>query len=278
MRHRTLRTAVLVCWITSLAVVTSLGQQPASGSSDTAKAFRRQYAGLVKGYVDGNSKQIQSAFDEFAIPASWFNDMFGTEQGQRLFRRYVSEFEYFAYQTRQRLRQVTNELPSCLKTKPSGSKDGLNLKPAPVSAPASAQVLPPVQMYVISCSGMSWMDSFVYLGGAYRFFGGGAYPFWDPMHIEMHDPCSADFTQPGGRLVRRVAPDYPEPARKEHAKGIVRLLITVGKDGSVMNAEILDGHPLLHDAARAAVLQWRYEPFMNCGEPAEITIRGHVEF
>ncbi len=54
--------------------------------------------------------------------------------------------------------------------------------------------------------------------------------------------------------------------------------ITVAKDGSVKDVEIIEGPPSLVAAAREAVLQWRYEPFMNCGQPVEMRDIVHVKF
>jgi hypothetical protein len=38
----------------------------------------------------------------------------------------------------------------------------------------------------------------------------------------------------------------------------------------VKNIQIASGSPLLVDAAKQAVMQWRYSPFMNCGQPVEM--------
>jgi outer membrane biosynthesis protein TonB len=48
------------------------------------------------------------------------------------------------------------------------------------------------------------------------------------------------------------------------------MLVTVATDGSVKNIQIASGSPLLVDAAKQAVMQWRYSPFMNCGQPVEM--------
>jgi hypothetical protein len=40
----------------------------------------------------------------------------------------------------------------------------------------------------------------------------------------------------------------------------------------------MTGDPLLADAAKKAFLQWRYTPFMNCGQPMEKKILVQVTF
>jgi TonB family protein len=61
-------------------------------------------------------------------------------------------------------------------------------------------------------------------------------------------------------LVERVAPVYPEAARKENLAGEVLLLVVVGSDGKVQRTYHLSGNPILAEAAEAAVKKWRYKP------------------
>jgi TonB family protein len=41
--------------------------------------------------------------------------------------------------------------------------------------------------------------------------------------------------------------------------GVVKILITVSPNGSVKDAKLVGGHPLLASAALDAVRKWRYE-------------------
>ena len=55
--------------------------------------------------------------------------------------------------------------------------------------------------------------------------------------------------------------------------------LTVAKDGSVKDVVVRDGKSWnLGDVARQAVLQWRYEPFTQCGEPVEKQLDVFVRF
>ena len=67
-----------------------------------------------------------------------------------------------------------------------------------------------------------------------------------------------------GELVRRakskVAPQYPELARKMNITGIVKVEVVVAPNGSVKDAKVVGGHPLLATAALDAVRKWRFEP------------------
>lgn len=57
-------------------------------------------------------------------------------------------------------------------------------------------------------------------------------------------------------------PSFPEEARRSSQEGTVILRIRIDKDGLVHAADIdsTSGHSILDDAAKAAVLTWRYKP------------------
>lgn len=52
---------------------------------------------------------------------------------------------------------------------------------------------------------------------------------------------------------------YPEIARHMNLGGVVRLQVTVAANGSVKNARLIGGHPLLANAALDAIKKWRFE-------------------
>jgi TonB family protein len=62
------------------------------------------------------------------------------------------------------------------------------------------------------------------------------------------------------KAVTRVAPVYPELARKLNLRGIVKLVIVIAPDGKVTSTEVMGGNPVLTQAAIDAVRKWRYEP------------------
>jgi TonB family protein len=78
--------------------------------------------------------------------------------------------------------------------------------------------------------------------------------------------------------IHRVAPVYPPLARQARIQGVVRLNVTVGKEGLVKSVELVSGHPLLARAAEEAVRQWVYRPRLLNGEPVEATTRTDVGF
>jgi TonB family protein len=69
----------------------------------------------------------------------------------------------------------------------------------------------------------------------------------------------------------RVTPTYPELAKRMNISGAVKVLITVLPNGTVKEAKLMGGHPVLANAALDAVRKWRFE-----AGPEEST--GIVEF
>jgi protein TonB len=81
-----------------------------------------------------------------------------------------------------------------------------------------------------------------------------------------------------GMVVHRVQPTYPPLARTARVQGAVVLAAIIGKDGTVQNLHVLNGHPLLTQAALDAVKQWRYKPYILNGEPVEVDTQITVNF
>ena len=61
-------------------------------------------------------------------------------------------------------------------------------------------------------------------------------------------------------VVHKVAPIYPDLARRLQISGVVKLRATVAPNGSVKLIEPLGGHPVLMKAAQEAVTSWKYAP------------------
>ena len=80
------------------------------------------------------------------------------------------------------------------------------------------------------------------------------------------------------KLVTRVLPQYPDLARKTRTSGVVRLLVVVGKNGRVETVRVIEGHPMLREAAVSAVKQWVYSPTYLSGQPIEVEASIEVNF
>jgi TonB family protein len=79
-------------------------------------------------------------------------------------------------------------------------------------------------------------------------------------------------------IVKKVQPEYPQMARVAHIQGAVLLRITVSREGDVSQMIVISGHPLLAVAARDAVKQWKYKPYLLNGNPVEVDTEAVVDF
>ncbi len=77
-------------------------------------------------------------------------------------------------------------------------------------------------------------------------------------------------------IVSRVAPAYPELARRMHVGGKVVLLVTIQPDGTVSSTKVESGHALLVPAAQEAVTHWRFSPNPEVSE-SEIEVNFALE-
>jgi TonB family protein len=65
------------------------------------------------------------------------------------------------------------------------------------------------------------------------------------------------------KISSRVAPNYPDLAKKMHIHGTVRVEAVVRANGSVKSTRVLGGNPVLVDAAIDAVGKWKFETAPN---------------
>jgi len=96
---------------------------------------------------------------------------------------------------------------------------------------------------------------------------GGAPP---PPKPHQSGPLRVGGNVQAARIVNRVQPVYPPLARQTRISGTVRLHAIIGKDGAIKELEVLNGHPLLQQAALDAVRQWRYQPTLLNGEAVDV--------
>jgi TonB family protein len=78
-----------------------------------------------------------------------------------------------------------------------------------------------------------------------------------------------------GELTRKaktkVAPAYPDLAKRMNITGTVKVLVVVSPNGSLKDTKVVGGNPLLVNAAMDALKKWKFEP-------ADSESSGTVEF
>lgn len=161
--------------------------------------------------------------------------------------------------------------------------------PAPIEAPSAAiterAVLPPLQIEVVAgnrrvrvpakstaihvdvASGAAASGAAVASSqsSAPRVAGGAG----DRVHLSPQTTQSVSVSVP---------PDYPLLARQMKVQGAVSLQALIARDGTIQQLEILSGPEILATAAREAVKQWHFKPYLQNGQPVETRARITVNF
>src|SRR5205085_12102592 len=103
-------------------------------------------------------------------------------------------------------------------------------------------------------------------------------PSLSPSQPTSSGPLKVSSAALTDRLIKRLEPQYPEIARRSGLSGAVRLRLEIGTDGKVKSATVLEGAPVLASAARDAVMQWRYRPYVVENRPVPIETEIIVRF
>jgi hypothetical protein len=186
---------------------------------NSPKGFDQQYKSIFKAYEKGDEKELLERFRTFAIPERWFADEFGPEEGPKLSRQYLYRFRDFETDTVQEFNRVICDYDGgCnrgqIQTRVAKVTE---LTQAPPASTPSMSLLP-VQRFRIEhfslpevnrCVSVpeipitsdgcifyptekmyrnSWMSSFIYVDGAFRFVGCGTCQYHPFDESELNKP------------------------------------------------------------------------------------------
>lgn len=73
-------------------------------------------------------------------------------------------------------------------------------------------------------------------------------------------------------VIKKVQPEYPDIARKANITGKVFVTALVNKQGKVEAIGKVTGPEVFHEAARAATLQWEFEPAIQNDKPVKVWV------
>jgi len=150
---------------------------------------------------------------------------------------------------------------------------------APLSATTERTALPPLQVEVVAG------NRSVNVAGKNNV-----------IQVDVGSGTAAGVTAPAGiapgashggvRITREAAqsvdvsvpPDYPLLARQMKVQGVVSLQALIARDGSIEELKILSGPEILATAAREAVKQWHFKPYLQNGQPVETQAKITVNF
>jgi len=80
------------------------------------------------------------------------------------------------------------------------------------------------------------------------------------------------------RLISQVAPLYPAMAKSQHVSGNVVVDALIDVSGRVTTMKIISGPALLHQAAKDALHQWKYQPASLDGKPVPMHLTVTLQF
>jgi len=80
------------------------------------------------------------------------------------------------------------------------------------------------------------------------------------------------------QVIRQVPPEYPELAEQSELEGVVLVQIGVNEFGDVIEARVIEGIPLLNDAAIEAVMKWKFKPAKQRDIPVPVRIVVPIRF
>jgi len=87
---------------------------------------------------------------------------------------------------------------------------------------------------------------------------------------------ASDSAHTDRKVASRIAPIYPDLARKMHIHGTVKVEAVVRPNGQVKTTRVLGGNPVLVDAAVDAVGKWKFEPAQaETTEVVQLTFDGN---
>jgi protein TonB len=80
------------------------------------------------------------------------------------------------------------------------------------------------------------------------------------------------------RPLASVPPVYPSLAKSQHVSGDVRVDALIDANGRVTTMKIVSGPTLLHQAAKDALRQWKYQPATLDGKPVPMHLTVTIQF
>jgi len=158
------------------------GTAPKTYSHD-AHGLEKQFEPLLKAYAKGDADAVNKEYAVFVLPNAnqWFAEYFPASSVQQLGWDYDSEAE-----------QYKSTLPRMMKILQSGSRfhahcsspspdHKTKLQPNADSVQPTKEIaLEQFEIKFVADNGRSFsqLGNFVYVDGAFRYLGKGAYPFW----------------------------------------------------------------------------------------------------
>lgn len=172
--------------------------------------------------------------------------------------------------------------PAASKSDKKSGKTAEAAPPAPFQATAERTALPPLQVEVVAGNRHTKVPNrtnAIHLD----MDSGVASPPAQNAQVTREPVVSASdrvqlSPQAAQSVTVSVPPDYPLLARQMKVQGAVILQALISREGSIQELQIVSGPAILAAAAREAVKQWRFKPYLQSGQPVETQARITVNF
>jgi TonB family protein len=285
-----LRTAA--CFL-ALFVTTARAQSAVGRASQDVAATPAAYPDTPKGLQDflevviaaiktNDKPKFDLVWQRTQLPdhAAWFARIFGDKEGAALEAACTKQlgsttslpgrtYEFVAWLDT--FKFVILPLTQAAVNRPdSWAKPILLSMKAPVSA-YRAEAMGPA-------GAASYMlGYFFYVEGSFRWIDESVFSALSAARISTRLPYISAL-EAQMLLLQSTPPVTPALVRRDGISNTVMLDVTIDVLGQVRSASILSGDLVLGNAARAAVLGWRYRPYIQNGRPVDVETTVTVTF
>ena len=173
---------------------------------------------------------------------------------------------------------ATTSTPATPKREPKPAKSmAPNAAEAPFSASTERAALPPLQVEVVA--GNRHTNVPAKSNAIHLDVDSGTTSSGSATNVQV---SAGDHVQLSPQTAQSVSlsvpPDYPLLARQMKVQGAVKLQALISRDGTIQELQILSGPSILAAAAREAVKQWHFKPYIQNGQPVETQAHITVNF
>lgn len=242
----------------------------------TPDGLKNQLRDVLRARQANDAARLDGLTRNFSLPdpGAWIAQAFGAAEAPHFTREYVKEYSRFQSALMPVAESWANEANVEILLEPWPRSEGT--EPSADFPVPSVNV--PTETYRITVGtagrgSATWVDTFIYLDGAFRLIGIGASPFWSAPHFSVP---KGNFQM--AQVIQKVPPTYPLDPKQRVLEGTVRLRATITTNGTVRDLKVMDGHPILAEAALLAVSKWRYSPAQFEGSPMEMPTTIEVDF
>jgi TonB family protein len=255
---------------------------PPSAYPDSPKGLQEFLEDLFTAIKANDKPKIDSLWQSTLLPghAAWFVQVFGEKEGSALETTYARKFTtaasgpgktYAFVAALDGAKVVVLPLPQAAVNRPDSWAKPILLS-MNVAVPAyRAEAIGPAG------TATYMLGYFFYMEGDFRWVDESIFSALSAAKISTRlSYISASEAQM--LLLQSAAPVTPPLVRKEGISNTVMLDVIIDVLGQVKSASILSGDLVLGNAARAAVLGWRYRPYIQNGRAVDVETTVTVTF